>query len=199
MAKVSELWSEVEQVFNEKTSTALKMAIIEAHKILEAVLESKKYPGKSIEQKLVWAGYSLKGKDELAEALQKHQEILVKFDYLLTNIEAEDILKTYQKTINKVASKPDFDITDSIKAFFQIYFSPKSVLFWRNITVAIGFFGIIKFLSSSEVGGQTTQWVVSVSDFVISWPFWVIVGVVILIVYLLNNYLENKNKIKIKD
>lgn len=199
MAKVSELWDEVEQVFSERTSSALKMAIIEAHKILEAVLDSKKYPGRTVEERLYWAGYPLKGKNGLSEALEKHNEILLKFDYLLTNIESEDILKTYQQVINEIAAKPDFDITEQLKAFFNIYFSPKSVLFWKNLAILGAFFAIIKFLSNTQVGGDIVGWGISLANFVISWPFLVIVGVLVLLAFVINYYLANKSKIRIKE
>lgn len=199
MAKISELWAEVEQVFSEKTSTALKMAILEAHKILEAVLDSKRFPGKTVEQKLLWAGYSLKEKGGLSEAIKKHNEILDQFDYLLTNIEAEDILKVYKETINDISKMAEFNEMDRLKAFFSIYFSPQSVTFWRNLAIFFGFFAIVKTLSSSGGGKWIVENVVNFSNLLISWQFLVLAIVVLAAIFLVANYFATKNKIKIKE
>lgn len=199
MTKISELWVEVEQVFAEKTSTALKMAILEAHKILEAVLDSKKFPGKSVEEKLVWAGYSLKDRNGLGEAIYKHNEILSKFDYLLTNIEAEDILKVYKEAIINISKKPEFTELDRLKAFFEIYFSPRSLILWRNLAILVGFFGLIKFLSSTATGKMLVGWFVSLANLLISWQFLIVVLVVGAAIFLVANYSANKSKVKIKE
>jgi hypothetical protein len=199
MAKISELWEEVEQVFAEKTSTALKMAILEAHKILEAVLDSKKYPGKTVEKKLVWAGYSLKDKNGLREAIEKHDEILYKFDYLLTNLEAEDILKLYKKAITEISKKSEFSEIDRLKALGEIYFSPKNVIFWRNLGAVVGFFATIKLLSVTESGKMIVGWFVSLANLVISWQFLILILVIASAIFLLINYFANKSKIKIKE
>lgn len=199
MTKISELWTEVEQVFAEKTSTALKMAILEAHKILEAVLETKKYPGKTVEKKLIWAGYSLKDRNGLGEAIYKHNEILSKFDYLLTNIEAEDILKIYKDAIMDISKKPEFTEIDRVKAFLEIYFSPRSVILWRNLAIFFGFFALVKFLEATATGKMIAGWFVSLANLLISWQFVVVLAVLGAAIYLVTNYYANKSKIKIKE
>jgi NurA-like 5'-3' nuclease len=94
MAKVSELWEEVEKSLAEKTLAGSKMAVLEAHKVLELVLKTEGYPGK-IERQLNLAGFSLSEKDPIAEAIKKQKEILASFEYQLSDFEATEIVAQY--------------------------------------------------------------------------------------------------------
>lgn len=199
MPKISELWTEVEKSLSERTSSGLKMAILEAHKVLYATLESKGYPGKKIEDKLYWAGYSLREKNGLAEALEKRDDILDKFEYRLSDLEAEELIKKYKHVIDEVVKAPKFSLKDRLKMITETQLSPKSVLLWRNLGIFIGFFVAIKLLDKTEVGMSISKWLSGVADFVISWQFLLLVMVIIGLIYALNVYLSNKSKVKIKE
>jgi hypothetical protein len=197
--KVSELWNEVEKDLLERTPSGMKMAILEAYKILENTLESKGYPGKAVEDKLFWAGYSLKGKEGIGEALEKQREIIEKFDFRLSDLETEETVKIYRKIINEVLSRPDFNFTDRVKAFVEKYFSPKSLLLWRNLAFLFGFFILVKILGQTDFGKQIVDLVISISDFVISWLFLAIVIGIVIVALGINYYLSQKPKIRIKE
>jgi len=199
MVKVNDLWLEVENALTERTPSGLKTAILEAHKVLRAVLDSKGYPGKDIERQLFWAGYSLKDKDGFAEALEKRDEILNKFEYQLSDFEAEEIVRKYKKAIDKVGFAPKFSFKEKMKMSFETYFSPKSLSFWRNLAIFIGFFVVIKLLYRTEVGIGVTKWLAEVADFIISWQFLLLVLVVIGLIFAVSVYLANKSKVIIKD
>lgn len=199
MAKLDELWVEVETALNEHTVSGYKIAIIEAYKVLDAVLKSKGYPGKTIEKKLFWAGYSLKDKRGIAEGIRLHDEIAGKFSFKLTDLEAKDIVNEYKKAISDIQQEPNFNMVDRLKVFAENYLSPRSVLFWRNLAIVFGFFLVVKLLSQTEAGGQIVQKVVDVSDFAISWQFLVIVMTLIIIALIIHSYFSNKSPVKIKD
>lgn len=199
MTKLNELWIEVDSALAEHTVSGYKIAIIEAYKVLDAVLKSKGYPGKTIEKKLFWAGYSLKDKKGIAEGLKLHNEIIKKFSFKLTDLEAKDIVGEYKKAIAEIQEEPAFGMMDKIKVFAENYLSPKSVLFWRNLAIVFGFFLTVKLLSQTEIGGQIVQKVVDVSDFAISWQFLAIMIVLIIIALIAHSYFSNKSPVKIKD
>lgn len=197
--KVNELWQEVEKAFNTRTNAGYKAAILDAHKILERVLASKGYPGKTVDRKLYWAGYSLKSQKNITEALTKYDEIMEKFEISGSDFEIEEILKNYKKLITEIASKPDFGIREKFEAFVDVYLSPKSVLFWRSIVILFGSFLIIKTLAHTQIGSSIVAWVVTISDFAISWLFVIVIIVIIILILIVNSYFANKTKVKIKE
>lgn len=199
MPKIADLWAEVEKTRLEKTPAGLKMAILEAHKVLEAVLESKGYVGKNIERKLFWAGYSLKDKEGLSEGLEKREKILSDFEYQLSDFEAEEIVRKYKKVIDEVASGPKFGYKERAKLILETYFSPKSFLFWQNLAIFLGFFFVINLLASTTFGIGLTKWLVEVAAFIISWRFLLLVAVIIGLGFAFSIYLAGRSKIKIKE
>lgn len=199
MTRLNELWVEVDAALAEHTVSGYKIAILEAYKILDAVLKSKGYPGKTIEKKLFWAGYSLKDKKGVAEGLRLHDEIINKFSFKLTDYEAKDIITEYKKAIAEIQEEPAFGMVDRVRVFAENYLSPKSVLFWRNLAIVFGFFLAVKLLSQTEIGRGIVQKVVDVSDFAISWQFLAIVIILIIIALVVHSYFSNKSPVKIKD
>jgi hypothetical protein len=198
MAKVSELWEEVERSLAEKTLAGSKMAVLEAHKVLELVLKTEGYPGK-VERQLNLAGYSLSEKDPIAEAIKKQKEILASFEYQISDFEAEEIVSQYKKVIDEVLKRGEFTGTDKLKAFGRYYFSPKSLVFWRNLGIVAVVLVLIKFLSKTEAGLGLVTWIVNAVDFIISWQFLVILIVVAIAISAIVYFYANRPKVKIKD
>jgi hypothetical protein len=199
MPKIQDLWVEVEKSLSEGTSSGLKIAILEAHKVLEAVLDSKGYIGKDIERQLFWAGYSLKDRDGLSEALDKRKEILEKFEYPMSDFEAQEITKKYKTAIDKVAQGPKFTIKERAKMVFETHFSPKSYYFWRNLAIFFGIFAVIKILAKTSGGTVFVDWVVTLAIFLVSWQFLALIGVLTIMILLAILYFEKKSKVVIKD
>lgn len=197
-AKLSELWEEVEKALDEKTLSGAKFAIIEAFKVLNAVLDSKGYPGKDIKQKLYWAGYSEKNED-LLKALRKREEVLNDFSYQLTDLEAEEIVHELKKITATVSKKQKMSIAERAKAFYEIYLSPKEVSFWRNLLIFVSFFTAIKLLVYTDFGKAVGEWFVNAADFIISWTFLLLVVVIVMAIIFLNNYLKNRPRVNIKE
>jgi hypothetical protein len=199
MPKVQDLWLEVEKSLTDGTASGLKMAILEAHKVLNAVLDSKGYIGGDIERKLFWAGYSLKDKNGLQEALDKRNMILDKFEYPISDYEAKEIVEKYEAAIDKVAQGPKFTLKERAKMLFETYFSPKSYLFWRNLAIFFGIFAVINILAKTRAGITFIEWVVSIAAFLVSWQFIILTAVIFLMIFLTSFYFEKKSKIVIKE
>jgi len=197
--KLQELIEEIEKHLAEGTVAGAKMAILESNKVLEVLLESKKYPGKNLEQKLYWAGFSLKGKDDFIAALAKHKDVAEKLEVSISDFEARETVNAYIRVIKIIAGRDKLNIIDQMRNVFDMYFSPKSLLFWRNLAVFLGFFAIIKILAFTEFGKNITESVVNWADFIIGWQFLVMVAAVITIVWLIQNYFAGKTKVKIKE
>lgn len=198
-AKLQELWQEVDNSLSGDKAAGIKFAIIEAHKILKNTLSSQGYPGKTIERKLYWAGYSLEDEKGIKEALEKRKEILENFEFQLSDLEAEEIIKMYKKVVHEIVAKPAFTLKGKIKAFYRIYLNPKSVYLWRNLVIIFAIFGFTKILAHTTFGESIVNSFVSIADLVLSWVFVAAVIIIFMIVLIISNYFENKSKIEIKE
>jgi len=197
--KLSELWSEVDEALQGNRAAGIKFAIIEAHKILENTLASQGYPGRTIEKKLYWAGFSLEDEGGIKGALDKREEVLNNFDFELSDLEAADVVAQYKKVVHDVARQGAFDWRAKIDAFYKVYISPKSVYTWRNLAIIFGFFLIVKLLTYTGAGQGVMNFVVYISDLALSWVFVAGVMFAAAIILFVTNYRENKTKIKIKE
>lgn len=197
--KLSELWAEVDSALQGDRAAGIKFAVIEAHKILENTLTSQGYPGRTIEKKLYWAGYSLEDETGIKAALDKREEILSNFDFPLSDLEAADVVSQYKKVVHEVARQESFGFRDKLDAFYKVYVSPKSVYTWRNLAIAFGFFLGVKLLAYTAIGKSVIYFVVYISDLALSWVFVAGVMLAAAIILFVTNYRENKTKIKIKE
>lgn len=198
-AKLSDLWADVDESFKGDRSSSIRFAVIESHKILESTLKSHGYPGKTVEKKLYWAGYSLQDEDGIKSALEKRREILENFDYQLSDIEAETIINLYKKVVHEVVAKEKFTFSDKFKAFYQVYLHPKSVYFWRNLAIFFGFFGAVKILTYTEIGKSFIELIVYISDLSLSWVIVALIIIIIMIVLGVGSYKSSRTGIKIKE
>lgn len=197
--KLSEIMAEIDGYLAERTPASLKMAIIDAHKTLDALLSSKGYPGRSIEKKLFWAGFSLKGKDDFLAALEMHKVITEKLEFQLSDFEAKETVEAYKKVIKVIAEREKLSISDRAKNFVEMYLAPTSIAFWRNLGIFFGIFAVIKVFSAYDPAKKLLTRIVDISDFIISWQFFLIVAILVAIIYFLFNYFTNKSKVRIKE
>lgn len=198
-AKLSDLWHDVDLALSGEKSAGIKFAIIESHKILENTLRSQGYPGKTIEKKLYWAGYSLEDETGIKQGLEKRKEILENFEYELSDFEASEIVNLYKKVVHEIVKKEKFDAKDKIKAFYKVYLNPKSVYFWRNFAIIFAVFGLTKVLAYTKLGESITEGFVYLADLALSWVFVALIIIIAIIVLIVSNYYENRTKIKIKE
>lgn len=197
--KLQEILDEIEKHLSEGTEAGAKMAILEANKVLDLILSNKNYPGRNLEQKLYWAGFSLKGKDDFIAALAKHKEVTEKLEVSISDFEAREIVNSYIRVIKVIAGRNKLNIADQMRNLFDMYFSPQSLLFWRNLAVFLGFFGIIKILAFTDLGKNVIESLIDWADFIIGWQFLVLVVAVTAVIWLVQNYFAGKSKVKIKE
>jgi len=197
--RLSELWGDVDSALQGDRAAGIKFAIIEAHKILDNTLISQGYPGKTIEKRLYWAGYSLEDEGGIKSALEKREEVLRHFDFPLSDLEAADIVGMYKKIVHEIAQKESFGWKKKIAAFYKVYISPKSVYTWRNLAIVFSLFLIIKVLKYTTIGNAVADFFVAVADLALSWVTVAVVIGLSVIILVATNYRENKTKIKIKE
>ena len=197
--KLNEVMAEIDQSLSENTPASLRVAIIDSHKTLDALLSSKGYPGRSIEKKLFWAGFSLKGKDDFLAALEMHKVITEKLEFQLSDFEAKETVAAYKRVIKVIAEREKLSISDRAKNIFEMYLSPASLTFWRNLAIFFGFFAIIKLFSAFAPAQKVLTALVDLSNFIISWQFFLIAAILLAIIYFAFNYFAGKSKVRIKD
>ena len=196
---LTEILSGIDTDLEQRTSASLRMAILDVHKTLDALLTSKGYPGRSIEKKLFWAGFSLKGKDDFLAALEMHKVVSEKLEFQLSDFEARETVEAYKKVIKVIAEREKLSIMDRAKNMADLYLSPSSLVFWRNIAIFFGFFGIVKFFAAFGPARQLLVRVTEVADFIISWQFLLITAIIVAIIYFLFNYFAGRTKVRIKE
>jgi hypothetical protein len=197
--KLTDLWAEVDAAILGERSAGIRYAIIEAHKILEQTLISQGYPGKSIEKKLYWAGYSLEDDGGIRSALEKRKEILESFDYQLSDLEAKEIVILYKKVVQEIVAKNKFDAKQKSRAFFRVFFSPKSIYFWRNIALFFSVLLFVKILNNTKPGGEITSFIVETANFFLSWVSVALIALFVMIYLGVSSYKANRTGIKIKE
>ena len=197
--KLSEVLAEIDQNLAAGDASGMKMAIIDAHKLLDALLHSKGYPGRTIEKKLFWAGFSLKGKDDFLAALEMHKVIAEKLEFQLSDFEARETVAAYKKVIKVIAEREKLSFGDRAKTYVDAYLSPSSPTFWRNLAVFFAFFGFVKLFSAFEPAKKVLIWLVDLADFIISWQFFLIVAILVAIAYFGLNYFAGRSKVRIKE
>jgi len=196
--KIAELWLGVEEALKGDKSAGVKFAIIEAHKILENTLKSKGYPGKAIEKKLYWAGYSLQDEGGIKLAINKRNEILENFNYELSDIEAEDILVLYKKIVQEIVSRDGLSFKKRINIFLKVNLYPNSIYFWRNLVVFFSFFIVVRILGQTNIGNALSELLLSLSLFFISWISVIMIIVFLIIFLIVTSYKSSHTGIKIK-
>lgn len=196
--KIAELWLGVEEALKGDKSAGVKFAIIEAHKILENTLKSKGYPGKTIEKKLYWAGYSLQDEGGIKLAINKRNEILENFNYELSDIEAEDLLVLYKKVVQEIVSRDRLSFKKRLNIFLKVNLYPNSIYFWRNLVVFFSFFMVVRILGQTNIGNALSEFLISLSRFFISWISVIMIIIFLIIFLIVTSYKSSHTGIKIK-
>lgn len=179
-----DLWHLVTSSLNENTSSGLKMAIIEADKILNYTLDKKGVPGDSTEAKLAFLRTVLSNFEELKKALKKKKEILNSFDYNLTSLEAEDVIDVYKRAIDDIQGVRRFNLLQKGFIFIQKNF-PKIKSKKRIWIFILGTFLFIWFLADTPWGQRLSQLVAGLFHFLFSFfLIFLFLGIGIVIVIL---------------
>ncbi len=197
--KLADLWQDIDDALSGSRAAGVKYAVLDAHKVLEHTLSSHGYPGRTIEKKLYWAGYSLEDDNGIRVAIEKRNQILNEFDFELSDLEASDMVSLYKKVVHEIVRQDPFGNKEKMVAFYKVYLSPKSVYTWRNLAIAFSFFLAVKVLNYTTLGKSFAAIVLSVSDLALSWVTVAAVIVVIIGILMYTNYRDNKTKIKIKE
>lgn len=198
--KHNDYWAEVEDYLSEKTSSGYKMAVIEADKILRYILKQKGYPGKDLRQQIFLAGWKLKEKKDLEAAIKMKDEILNNLDYRLSTFDTEDAVQAYKEAILHFTEKKPLGLRKKISLYYSHYLSLKSSFFRKTLYLIFGFFLLIKFFNSTEIGKGIMATINSISDFIFSWfMVFLLLGSGVLIIVLGSFLYFGKEQTKIKE
>ncbi len=197
--KLSELWDDVDLAIGGEKSASIRYAILEAHKILEHALVSQGYPGKTIQKKLLWAGYSLEDERGINMALEKQREILNSFDYQISDLEAKEIIFLYKKVVHEIVTKEKVSFKKKIIIFFKVFLSPKSIYFWRNLGTLFSVLLILKILNKTSIGQAIVGFINDFTDTILSWVSVVIIFVFVMIFVGISSYKSSRTGIKIRE
>ncbi|OIP23824.1 hypothetical protein AUK11_04615 [bacterium CG2_30_37_16] len=192
-----ELWEQVEACLKEQKSSAYKLAIIEADKILNNLITLKGVPGESTSDKVMKIKEKFSDLTGLVKAFQTKDKILNHLTYNVSSEEADAALNALQTAINdldKEGSRVSF--SQKVRLFFEFYM-PKKLRKLEHLALAfIGFLAFILFLADTGWGQSVSSFFLNIARFFyyVIVKYVLIAGVVLGIIFLMFMYFEKKNK-----
>ena len=192
-----ELWEQVEACLKEQKSSAYKLAIIEADKILNNLITLKGVPGESTSDKVMKIKEKFSDLTGLVKAFQTKDKILNHLTYNVSSEEADAALNALQTAINdldKEGSRVSF--SQKVRLFFEFYM-PKKLRKLEHLALAfIGFLAFILFLAETGWGQSVSSFFLNIARFFyyVIVKYVLIAGVVLGIIFLMFMYFEKKNK-----
>lgn len=113
-------WSGVEQALAEGTISSYKIAVLETEKLLEQILNRKKFPGKNIEKKLSLARKFLADSGKLDLARRMREKIIIEPNFDLSLEDTKQIIASYYQALT--------DLDNFQKSYLS---------FWQNLLFSI--------------------------------------------------------------
>ncbi len=155
-------WQLVEKLLNEGTISGYKIAVIETEKILQAVLDDKKFPGKDISAQIENARMILENFDKLNYSRAMFNKIIKESDFDISSEDTKEIIAGYYKAISdiiKMDSK-DIELKEKVNLLLQRYFYNFPVRI-RNGFILVFLFLSAVFLSTETATGKSIAEMVS--------------------------------------
>ncbi len=190
-------WSIVKEALEEGTISGYKIAVIEAGKILEKLLEQKGYPGRTTRERILNARDYFHNLEGLLRAEKIRQNLVNNLEYQLTSLQVEDAINAYHQAVIDLNSneKANLNLFQKAKLSLKYYLPSKK----KFLTVVLGsiflFLLMVLILADTSIGRSFIQGVVGITHFIFSWIMiiiLIIVGMGIIIIASLF-YFEKRN------
>ena len=192
-----ELWEQVEACLKDQKSSAYKLAIIEADKILNNLITLKGVPGDSTSDKVMKIKEKFPELAGLVKAFQTKDKILNHLTYNVSPEEADAALDAYKTAISDLDNEgKHMPLSQKLKLFFE-YYIPKKLKKLEHLVLAfVGFLALFLFLADTSWGQNVSSFFLNIARFFyyVIVKYVLIAGVVLGIVFLTFMYFEKKNK-----
>ena len=174
-------WSEVEANLNEKTTAGYKVAIIEANKALDGVLQALKIPGKTMRDRLGVARSSFQDFDTVMMTQEVFNRIVHEREEVdLSREAAENILASYYQAITDLTQRANGKLSTltRVRAALRGQFAkPVKIARW-TVGLLIAFCLAVVFIADTGVGQLVSGDVLTFARFVV-YKFLLVVAILI--------------------
>jgi len=191
-------WATIDDYQNEGTLSGLCMALAECDKLLNYILNSQNYQGRTIFEKISQARARFSDLNNLAKALEIKEDIFAEYDKEVSKDDIKKAIKYYRQAILDLAetNRPDLGLGEKIKSWLNYYLTYHPGFFRKLLGWVIGGILLIIILDITHPGQslvkffanlfyRTGSWLVTVGIFA---------GALIIIVLGVIIYLEKRKK-----
>jgi len=164
-------WDTVSDYLRENTQAGLQIAVLEADKILIAVIRDLNYPGKNGEERLLLAQKLFSDFDRVKKAHRFAQKIRREISFSLTPKTTEEILAVYYQALLDIKEhhNPRFKLFEKIVFYFKKrILKTKKLLKWIGIGLPLFLLATL-FLDKTKIGHKIVKAVLAINDFIFSW------------------------------
>lgn len=195
-------WEKVDKFLDEKTLGGLIVALLEADKILAAILKKQGYPGKSTDDRIKGAKERFNNLNGLLEARKVRKKMLETGEYNINSLDIEDAIAAYRQSIIDVESESKSRL-GSFERFIILldYYLPSK---WKTVRLVLLylfiFFALVLFLADTSVGHLVVSAVVSVTHIIFSWVLAIILLIAAILIVIIASliYFERRKRKSIK-
>jgi len=189
-------WTTIDDYQNEGTLSGLCMALAECDKLLNYILNSQNYQGRTIYEKISQARARFSDLNSLAKALEIKEDIFAEYDKEVSKDDIKKALKYYRQAILDLAetNRPDLGFSDKIKSWVNFHLTYHPGFFKKLFSWVIGGILIIIILDITHPGQTLVRFFASLFYRVGGWLITVgiFVGALIVVVLGVIIYLEKR-------
>jgi len=191
-------WEQVEKYLEEKTVSGLIVALIEADKLLAAVLKKQGYPGKSIEERIKRARDKFNNLNGLLEGRRLLKRILKSQGGNITSLDIEDAVLAYKQSLLDLQSKEKSSLGffERFIILLDYYLPAKWKLAKKFFLYLLLSLIIIWFLANTNLGNLIVWGVVQAVNIIFSWILAIILLCIAIIIIIIASliYFERRKR-----
>src|SRR3989344_4443986 len=189
-------WSQIEKYYDQGNTAGFALSLMESEKLLREVLNQKKFPGTSYDEKLEWAAKHLPSPQSLVHARQLTIQLLsLNLPRNINKQTTEQVLRVYFTGITELSDISSGEINKLRLSNYSRNLQRKTakIILWL-IAVLVTVIGLSLVLADTSSGQNVTQKILEISRAVVyKWlPIMLVVFTVIVIGIAIS--LRRKNK-----
>jgi len=175
-------WQLIEDLLNEGTISGYKIAVIETEKILQAVLDDKKFPGKDTSAQIENARIVLENFDKLNYSRAMFNKIIKESAFDISAEDTKEIIAGYYKAISDIikTDSKDVELKEKVNLFLQRHFYNFPSRIRNGFILIFLFLAAIFVLTETATGQSIAEMISGFSQFV----FYKLIPMILVIVVL---------------
>lgn len=162
-------WRPIEKALEEQSQNGYKIAVIETHKVFQILLEEKKFPGKTFEERFKKAKKIFSSPEKTEYAINMYKKILNEQHFEISSEDVKEIIATYYQAmidIKEEAPRKSLGILTKIRLLAPVKKrNTKKVIIWV-VVIIFAFFFIVFLLDRTHIGNTAARIIADIATFV---------------------------------